>query len=174
MPWTDLVIETDRLRLRAWRRSDEPVIVEMLTSIDVRRFLGGPMDRDAVTAAMANPVGELANSFCIALVDDDVAIGAVSLGEQHGEPELSYELVPAAWRQGYATEAVAAFLDWAWAQHAEPSMIAVTQTGNVRSRRLLARLGFVADAEFDEWGDSQTRYRLPRPDDQRHSGGSSS
>jgi RimJ/RimL family protein N-acetyltransferase len=174
MPWTVLVIETERLRLRAWRRSDEPVFVEMLTSIEVRRYLGGPMDPDAVTTAIAKPVGELPNSFCIALADGDVAIGGVSLGEQHGEPELSYELVPSAWRQGFATEAITAFLDWAWTQHAEPSMIAVTQTANVRSRRLLARLGFVADAEFEEWGDSQTRYRLPRPGDQPHAAGNAS
>jgi RimJ/RimL family protein N-acetyltransferase len=42
-------------------------------------------------------------------------------------------------------------------------LIAVTQTANARSRRLLERLGMTAAEEFEEFGAQQTLYRAQNP-----------
>ena len=60
-----------------------------------------------------------------------------------GEPEIGWRLARAAWGQGYAREAAAASLAWAWANLADAAVAAITTPGNVRSWGLMERLGMV-------------------------------
>jgi RimJ/RimL family protein N-acetyltransferase len=58
-------------------------------------------------------------------------------------------------RSGYAAEACAAALDWfAGALPGEPVVLA-TQTANVRSMRLAAKLGFIEVERFEDYGAEQ-------------------
>ena len=41
----------------------------------------------------------------------------------------------------------------------------MTQKANQRSIRLLERLGFALEVEFEEWSAMQSQYRLSRPND---------
>jgi RimJ/RimL family protein N-acetyltransferase len=165
VPWTQEVIETERLRLRAWCEGDKSVLEELLTSVDVRRYLGGPVDKDVVQTILGRAVGERANLFCIADLLTDTAYGSVSLDlELHDEPEVSYDLVASAWRRGFAREALTAFLGWVWSGIDSSSVIAVTQSANVPSCRLLDRLGFQFEREFVEFGEPQSQYRCKRPE----------
>ncbi len=167
MPWTTATIETPRLRLRAFSERDKPVIAQLTTSPEVRRYLGGPTtDPTALAQLEVATVGERAGVFCIADRNTDVALGRCDIEhERRGEAELGYELVPAAWGRGLATEALTTFLDWVWRTHADESLIAVTQTANVPSCRLLDRLGFALEREFEEFGARQSQYRLCCPAD---------
>ena len=58
-----------------------------------------------------------------------------------GEPELAFELLRRVWRQGYATEAASAVLDWARSAGYE-RVWATVWDWNTASRRVLAKLGF--------------------------------
>ena len=58
-----------------------------------------------------------------------------------GEPELAFELLRRAWRQGYATEASLAVMDWARSAGVE-RLWATVWDWNIASRRTLAKLGF--------------------------------
>ena len=72
-----------------------------------------------------------------------------------GEAELGYLFLPEAWGCGYAAEACAAALDWfAGALPGEPVVLA-TQTANVRSMRLAAKLGFIEVERFEDYGAEQ-------------------
>jgi RimJ/RimL family protein N-acetyltransferase len=162
--WTDEVIKTERLRLRAWSEGDKRVLEELLTSPDVRRYLGGPVDKDVVQTILGKAVGKRPNVFCIADLLADTAYGSVSLDlELHGEPEVSYDLIVRAWRRGFAREAMTAFLGWMWRGTDSSSVIAVTQSANVPSCRLLDRLDFQFEREFVEFGEPQSQYRCKRP-----------
>jgi RimJ/RimL family protein N-acetyltransferase len=164
MPWTDEQIETERLRLRAYREDDKPGIERMMRSGDTRRYLGGPLDDEAVAGMWAATVGERPGVFCVADLATDVAIGSVSLEhERRGEAEISYELLPDHWGLGLAFEAVGTFLDWTWANLPDPAVVAVTQMANARSRGLLERLGFRFETTFEEFGAAQAQYRRQRP-----------
>ena len=58
-----------------------------------------------------------------------------------GEPELAFELLRRVWRQGYATEASLAVLDWARSSGCE-RLWATVWEWNTASRRVLAKVGF--------------------------------
>jgi len=163
MPWIEIEIVTDRLRLRAFRNDDKPAIMRLLTDPEVRRYLGGPVGEAHVEAARSATVGERWGAFCIAEVATDEVVGGCSFDRWRGVLELSYELLPEYWRQGLASEALHAALDWVWSNTDDESLVAVTQAANHRSRNLLDRLGFVADTEFEEFGAPQLQLRLARP-----------
>jgi len=58
-----------------------------------------------------------------------------------GEPELAFELLRRVWRQGYATEASLAVVDWARSSGYE-RLWATVREWNIASRRVLAKVGF--------------------------------
>ena len=164
MPWTVHTIETDRTRLRTFADRDKPAIHRLLTDPEVRRYLGGPAEAAQVEAARTASVGERWGVFCIADRITDEVFGGCSFGRWRGVLELSYELLPEIWGRGLAIESVGAALEWVWANTDDDEVVAVTQTANVRSLSLLDRLGFVAEAEFEEFGAAQSQLRLRRPD----------
>jgi ribosomal-protein-alanine N-acetyltransferase len=108
-------------------------------------------------------VGERSGVFCVADGATDVAIGRVSLDDQRGEWEIGYEFATSAWGRGLASEAVRAVIGWCWANLPAASLIAVTQTANERSCRLLAALGFGFELGFEEFGEQQSQFRLDAP-----------
>src|SRR5262249_33354594 len=61
-----------------------------------------------------------------------------------GEPELAFELLRRVWRQGYATEASLAVLDWARSSGYDRLWAAVWEW-NTASRRVLAKVGFTTE-----------------------------
>jgi RimJ/RimL family protein N-acetyltransferase len=66
-----------------------------------------------------------------------------------GEPELAFELLRRVWRQGYATEASLAVLDWARSSGYERLWARVWEW-NTASRRVLAKVEFTeARRELD-------------------------
>jgi RimJ/RimL family protein N-acetyltransferase len=68
--------------------------------------------------------------------------GLVDSGRgSEGEPELAFELLRRVWRQGYATEASLAVLDWARASGYQ-RLWATVWDWNTASRRVLAKVGF--------------------------------
>jgi RimJ/RimL family protein N-acetyltransferase len=163
VPWTDASIETDRTRLRVFTEGDKRVVIRLLSDPEVRRYLGGPVDESQLEAARWATVGERWGVFCIADRVTDEAIGGCSFGRWRGVLELSYELLPEHWGRGLAIEAIGAALDWVWDATEDEAVVAVTQTANLSSLRLLARLGFESDLEFEEFGAPQTQLRLRRP-----------
>lgn len=163
MPWIDTELVTDRLRLRAFGESDKPAIVRLLTDPEVRRYLGGPAGSDQVDGLRSAVVGARWGAFCIAELATGEVVGTCSFGRNRGEQELSYQVLPEYWAKGLAGEAIAAALDWIWAATDDDAVIAVTQTANERSLKLLDRLGFTPEREFDEFGAAQVQLRLRRP-----------
>jgi RimJ/RimL family protein N-acetyltransferase len=72
-----------------------------------------------------------------------------------GKADLGYLFLPGAWGFGYATEACAAALDWFdGALPGEPAVL-TTQTANVGSMRLAAKLGFTEVERFQAWDAEQ-------------------
>jgi RimJ/RimL family protein N-acetyltransferase len=165
MAWTDESIENGRVRLRAFAESDKPLIRELFASEVVRRYLGGPLDAAAIDRVMAEKVGETPGVFCVVDISTEETVGSVHLDRHHGEPEVSYEFLPRAWGKGFAAAAMSELLKWTWSADPCMSVIAVTQTANRRSVRLLERLGFAFEVEFEEWSAMQSQYRLWRRND---------
>ncbi len=72
-----------------------------------------------------------------------------------GKVDLGYLLLPRAWGSGYAAEACAAALGWFDASLPGEPVVLATQTANVASMRLAAKLGFAEVERFHAWDAGQ-------------------
>ena len=149
---SEIVLETDRLLLRPWRVTEAGVQRELWTERDPRVPPHRRIDADghptvadleeAIRAEQSLSIGLLAVErkaardvigYC-GLIDNDRG--------PEGEPELAFELLRRVWRQGYATEASMAVLDWARSSGYQ-RLWATVWDWNTASRRVLAKIGFI-------------------------------
>lgn len=161
MPWTDSHLKTERLVLRPFIEADKPYVARILTDVDVRRYLGGPVGDDVLEHLRTATVGESWGRWCAVLADKP--IGSCTLDRNRGDLEVSFQMLPEYWGNGFGFEMVAAVLGWVWEQTDDDSVIAVTQAANGPSLRLLGSLGFAYEDSFEEFGEPQTQHRLKRP-----------
>ena len=86
--------------------------------------------------------------FAIALAATDAMIGDCALhalADKPSEVEIGFTLAPAFHGRGYATEAVACLVDYAFGSLAKDRAIAITDVRNAASIAVLERLGFRRD-----------------------------
>lgn len=179
---TGFRIETDRLLLREWREADAAAMYEIGRNPHVAEFLGPPPTRAEARALVA---GQTLNhslfGHCFRPVErrsDGALIGLCGLNPGpegtplEGEIEIGWRLAYAAWGRGFAGEAAAASLAWAWDNLACDRVMAMTVPANMRSSRLMERLGMrrVPGGDFDHpalaKGDPLRRhvtYAIARP-----------
>jgi RimJ/RimL family protein N-acetyltransferase len=146
--------------LREPEARDRAAVIELLASPEVGTYLGGPQPRDELERAMPGAPERRPGHFIVDL--DGAMIGTITLDRATGhirpaagEAEFGYMFLPQAWGCGYAAEACAAVLDWfAGALPGEP-VVLCTQTANVRSMRLAAKLGFIEAERFEDYGAEQ-------------------
>jgi RimJ/RimL family protein N-acetyltransferase len=154
-----IVIETSRLRLRAFLDEDLAALVALANDWSVAEWL----------AALPHPYGEehgsgwiahvRANhetgrpvSFAIALRDGDRVIGGCGLdgstGDDSAEAAIGYWLGKPYWRKGYGREAVAALIDYGLTRLGLPSIRAYTDPANATSQKLLLACGMIPAGEI--------------------------
>jgi RimJ/RimL family protein N-acetyltransferase len=158
--WPPAPIRTERLALRDSEARDRAAFIELSASPEVGTYLGGPQPRDELERAVPEVPGRRPGFFVVDL--DGAMIGTITLDRATGhirpaagEAELGYMFLPEAWGCGYAAEACAAALDWfAGALPGEP-VVLCTQTANLRSMRLAAKLGFIEVERFEDYGAEQ-------------------
>lgn len=150
-PGREVVLETDRLLLRPWRVADASLQHELWTERDPRvpphRRIdadGHPTVADLEEAIRTHQTSSVELLAAERKAGGDVIgyCGLVDSGTgPEWEPELAFELLRRAWRQGYATEASLAVLDWARSAGYE-RLWATVWDWNIASRRVLAKVGF--------------------------------
>jgi RimJ/RimL family protein N-acetyltransferase len=91
--------------------------------------------------------------FAVALTTSGTLIGDVALRTRRGDPrqaELGFTFAATHQRQGYATEAVAAVVEYAFARLAMHRLLSMTDARNLPAQRLLERLAFRREGELRE------------------------
>ncbi|MEU9139957.1 GNAT family N-acetyltransferase [Streptomyces sp. NPDC048404] len=159
--WPPEPIRTERLVLREPGLRDRAAFVELLASPQVHTHLGGPRPRDELEREMSGVPERWPGSFVVDL--DGAMIGQILLRRTEkdrrpaaaGKADLGYMFLPRAWGFGYAAEACAAALGWLTDALPGEPVVLTTQTANVRSMRLAAKLGFVEVERFEAWGAEQ-------------------
>ena len=150
-PGRDVVLETGRLLLRPWRVAEAVVLHELWTERDPRvpphrriDAAGHPTVTDLEDWIRANQPSSIGLLAMERKAARDVIgyCGLIDSGRgSDGEPELAFELLRRVWRQGYATEASLAVVDWARSSGYE-RLWATVREWNIASRRVLAKVGF--------------------------------
>jgi RimJ/RimL family protein N-acetyltransferase len=164
-PWP-VSLSTERLVLRPVAPEDVPAISRLWTDPVVRQYLGGPVAADVLARREVACVGADA-IFCVQRQSDGCVIGMVSVDpvtDRGGQAEVSYQLLPEYWGNGYAREAVSAAVAWALEEitPAPPVVVADTQEANDRSRQLLESIGMTLVDRFIEFDAQQAMYSVGR------------
>jgi ribosomal-protein-alanine N-acetyltransferase len=152
-------IETARLRLRPWRAGDAEAYAEMRADPRVGEFLGGPKPREesiAMVARLTALLDERGYGWWVAEVTATGAFaGTIILQEipfeAHFTPalEVGWHLVYDHWKHGYASEGGRALIDHAFGALGRDRVVAITAATNVRSQRVMERIGMVRDPNGD-------------------------
>lgn len=144
------MIETQRLRMRAWRDSDIVPFQAICSDPEVMATLGPPLDIDE-TAALIERIcaieAEHGYTFWALERRDDARLigwcGAIrgSAGPVAGKAEIGWRLARDCWGAGYATEAARAVIAWTFDHIFDDDIWAITWRGNARSRAVMEKLG---------------------------------
>jgi RimJ/RimL family protein N-acetyltransferase len=153
-------LATQRMRLRPWQESDYAVFCQLHMDSDVSYWIGGPIapDRLRLLFDRIRTSFETDQFGMFALLDpQDRIVGLAGL--QRLSDDLPHApAIEAAWRsfpwargRGYITEAMRAVLEDGSVRLGLNHVVAITSESNLRSVRVMQRLGFIADesASFD-------------------------
>ena len=163
-------IETTRLQLRRFADADLPAFIVYRNDPDVARYQSweGISEAEAVAFVREQqtaPVGAPGEGLQIAIERKDSGrmIGDCFFKVMEDDPrqaEIGYTLAREAQGHGFATEAVAALLTWAFPAFDLHRIIAIVDVKNTASVALLERLGLRREGHFREniwfkgaWGD---------------------
>lgn len=150
------VITTPRLILRPWRDEDAEPFAALTADPVVMEHFQAPLTRDESDAAIARIRAHFAReAFGLWAVEvPGVApfIGFTGLSRPSWWPEVievGWRLAHAYWGKGYATEAARAALDVGFGTLALDEIVAFVVPPNVRSQRVMDRLGMTRDPDGD-------------------------
>ncbi len=177
-----MLLETPRLVLRRWRDSDLAPYATMNADARVMEYFPRPL----TTEESAQHIARLEHHF----VENDFGILAAELRatgefigfvgiqrvpfETHFTPavEIGWRIAYPHWNQGYATEGAREVLRDAFSRLQLPEVVSLTTTSNLRSRRVMEKLGMTRDPKDDfanprveegHWLRPHVAYRVQKP-----------
>lgn len=166
------VLETERLRLRSFRRRDIDDYAALRADPEVLRYLvgagGQPWDRDRSWRHLAFLIGhwELAGTGTWAIEHRETGtfVGMLGYSEPEGWPglELAWTLARRCWGHGYATEAARAALAYAFTIWEKDLVISLISPENHRSIRVAERLGETFQERMSHNGHEMLCFAIAR------------
>ncbi|MCE5343055.1 MAG: GNAT family N-acetyltransferase [Eubacteriales bacterium] len=146
-------IQTARCLIRPFTEADLDDFIVYRNNGRWMRFQGFKgLSRQAYRDALLAPIDERAgHQLAVTLTDSGQLVGDLYFQREGDECHIGYTVAPPFAGQGYATEAAAGLLNWAW-QNGCLRALASVMPGNAPSLRVLAKLGF-CPKDYDAEGD---------------------
>jgi RimJ/RimL family protein N-acetyltransferase len=152
-------VRTERLILRRWRESDREPFARMNADPKVMEFFPAVLSRqesDELADRIEAHFAEHRFGGCAAeLKKTGEFIGFIGLAVPRFEVaftpcvEIGWRIAAKHWGQGLATEGARAVVEFAFAKLGLREIVSFTTVENMRSRRVMERLGMTHDAEDD-------------------------
>jgi RimJ/RimL family protein N-acetyltransferase len=169
-------IETARLRLRVFNFADLDELALIFSDPEVMKYIGAegkPMSREETERTLSVFVNDWEKNgfsrWAVCLKESGRLIGCCGLKLLEGTPEIIYVLARYYWGRGYGTEAAKASLRYGLEGFGLDQIVAVTRHENVRSQRMMARIGMRYEKEVFHYGVQAVGYVITReefePDD---------
>jgi [ribosomal protein S5]-alanine N-acetyltransferase len=145
------VLESDCIRLRGIQETDIDALFALFSNPQVMRYWShGPMStrQDAIVYAntmIENFTKREALRWIIADLESDQLLGTCALYDinwQHARAGLGYALMPDYWGKGLAQEAASLAISYGFLELGLHRIEADTEPNNLRSNKVLERLGF--------------------------------
>ncbi len=150
--------ETARLYLRPLDADDADALYaifadeEVTRHYDLETFVEVSEATDLIDFIHESYETERQVRWGIVRTADDQLLGTCGfVWLRQSSAEIGYDLIRSAWGNGYMHEALMALLDFAFEELALNRIEALVMPGNVRSQRLLARLGFVHEGTLRQY-----------------------
>ena len=146
-----MILQTERLILRRWEKSDAEDLYNYAKDPDVGPIAGWPAHKNVEESLdVIKNVFNGAEAYAICLKTDGKAIGAIELKlngytdltEKDDECELGYWLGKKFWGQGIMPEAVREILRHAFEDCNMKKVWVAYYDGNVKSKRVQEKCGF--------------------------------
>jgi RimJ/RimL family protein N-acetyltransferase len=152
-------LRTERLLLRPWRAADHAPFAELNADPAVMEYFPSTLTRpesDALAERIALDIQWRGYGlWAVELPDETPFIGFVGLSATEADMpfaqtiEVGWRLARAYWGRGLASEAARAALAYGFDELELDEIVALTAVGNVRSRRVMERLGMHCDPADD-------------------------
>lgn len=154
------VLTTARLVLRQIGEDDLDPHMALLNTPAVMQHLGGVQPREVIAAKhAASRASFAAHGFGFMLMTERGSgeiVGhcglrhvAHPLAPNPEDHEIGWVVREDRWRRGYAFEAMRAVVDWGFAVHRAPRIVAITTQINTGSWRLMEKLGMIRASALD-------------------------
>lgn len=152
-------LRADRLWLRQWRPTDLAPFAALNADARVMEHFPGTLSREESDALVARIQAHFDEHgyglWAVEIPTVTSFAGFVGLSiarfEAHFTPcvEIGWRLAAEHWGAGYATEGARAALDFGFAELGLDEIVSFTVPGNVRSRRVMEKIGMVHDPADD-------------------------
>jgi RimJ/RimL family protein N-acetyltransferase len=144
-------LETQRLRIRSFRRNDWQAVHDYTSDPDVMMYIPeGPFSPEQAQAFVAESMGEHARAVAVLLKTTNLLIGHMVFHPWFAPQtyEIGWVFHRAYHGQGYATEAAVALFQYGFEALHLHRIIATCQPQNVASWRVMEKVGMRREAHF--------------------------
>lgn len=156
------MLETNRCALLKLKKDNYEDVKSLYVDKNVRKYLGGTWKEESIKASFAKMNQTTKDSLYFVAREkySNNFIGIISLDNHHDgiSTEVSYQLLPKWWGDGYATEVVKEIIKYAFNYLNLTEIVAETQTANKASCRLLEKLGMDLRETVQRFGEEQAIY----------------
>lgn len=154
-----ITLTTDRLVLRQWRDEDAEPFAALNADPETMRYYPSTLTRERSDALLAERQAGLElqgwGLWAVEVRDGAPFVGFVGLAEPQFEAhftpcvEAGWRLAREHWGNGYATEAADAAVAFGFVELGRDEIVAYTTPANLRSRRVMEKLGMTHDPADD-------------------------
>jgi len=152
-------LRTERLLLRPWRTEDREPFAALNADPTVMEYFPATLTRsksDALAERIDSDIQRLGHGFWAAEIPAEVPfigfVGLVAADEDMPfapAVEVGWRLAREHWGHGFASEGARAALAFGFNELGLEQIVALTAAGNLRSRRVMERLGMKHDPAED-------------------------
>jgi RimJ/RimL family protein N-acetyltransferase len=163
-----IVMETERLNIRAWQEGDWLLLKPMSNDPDVMRHLGGKLLSDEEIQDIAKKQAGFIDTigYCywpLELKATGEFIGLCGVQPHDDYLDYGWRLAKEHWNHGYMTEAARAVRDYSFGELSLPKLTSTAREMNVASINVMKKM----DMEFVNRYDSEygmcVKYELENP-----------
>jgi [ribosomal protein S5]-alanine N-acetyltransferase len=152
-----IIFETERLYIRRYTKADEDNFFRLNSDPEVMQYIRAPENRSECSVFLLQNIAAYEENPLMgrwAIIDKytNTFVGSFAIIPVENRPEIQmgYALLKEFWGRGYAAESVLAGCDYAFEVLKLPQIVAITETCNLASQKVLLKCGFIQQASIRE------------------------
>ena len=153
-----VIIETERLTLRHWKKEDTPSFIEMCADRRVMEFLSEPLSPEETRVTVKRIMDHFKKHgfglYAVEQKETKTFIGFTGFMIPNFEHfftpcvEIGWRIKSGEWKKGYATEAAKACLDYGFSELSLKKIFSFTSVRNLASQRVMQKIGLLNKGRF--------------------------